>query len=261
MNEKCSKLGLEQYFTGELDEQQAQEIKQHLADCTECSAYIAGLETEKADFLHRHPFASFTRAHAPVKTIPWYRQFVRSAFRPALIPVYGALVVTVVLLPMINRETNRLSPDVRFKGRNPVSFLYRRDGTVNQGSTTMKFRTGDNIQVVFSIEKDRYVSLLSVDSLGRISFYHPDQQSAFCSIHASAGQKQSFPGSIVLDDTPGSELVIVLFSEKPVSVKDASSWVKRHFNAVAGFSELKNLLGKEGTTLSADVSTLLLRKE
>lgn len=249
---------LERYFAGEIEGEELEKIRRHLGSCAECSSYVAGLEAQKADFLAKHPFASFTRAHAHVNVIPWYSRFLRGALRPALIPVYGVLMVTMVFLPMMYRED---SPDVRFKGRIPVSFLLRRDGAVRKGSTTMKFESGDNIQVVFSIGEERYVSLLSVDSRGVISFYHPDPQSTTCSVHMPAGQKQPFPGSIILDDTPGDELVLVLFSGNALSVSSVSSWVKRNFKAASGLSKLKTLLENESAAIHADVSTLLLHKE
>ncbi len=258
MSAQCKRLILERYIGGELNGPEETALRRHLDSCNECSSYLAELQARKAEFLLRHPFSSFTRAHAPVRLLPWYSKIFQVVLRPSLAPAYIAAVLLIALIPL-----HRISIEekVRFKGGNTISFLYERNGIISEGTTQLLFRPGDRIQILYSVSKKGYVTLISVDTKGIVSFYHPNTGSEFCSVIAEAGERRPFPGSIVLDDTPGGELVIALFSDSQLATAEVAEWAKQRFKECPDLNRLKDRLKTRHGQLEAKIAALLLRKE
>ncbi len=261
MNFRCGRLVLERFLCGELNEAERREVRRHLAECADCSSYVTRLESERTDFLQKHPFSSFTRAHAATVRIPWLVRVMNAVKRPALIPVYASVLVAVALLPLSLRWKSSSVPEVRFKGGQSISFLYRREGTVHEGSAAQTLRPGDQIQIRYPLTAARFVSLSSIDGRGTVSFYHPGTHGSTCSVRSEPGVSVTFPGSIVLDNTPGPELVVVLFSENPLATAEVKEWLSRLFTEKSGLGRLKECLEKGTPPFPAEVATLLLRKE
>ncbi len=261
MTTPCGRLDLERYVCGELDSEQSAAVRQHCDTCKECSSYVAMLQDEREEFLTNHPFASFSRAHAPVVRLPWYRGFSLGTLRPAIVAVGAVILVTITVVPVVNRG-NRTSRDlVRFKGAPPLSFVYQRDGQTFPGTLSGKYREGDRIQITCSPSDYPFVSLLSIDSRGTVSFYQPDTRSAYCTVPAESGKPLLFPGSIELDATPGAELVIALFSREELSTAKVTGWITKRFAAESDPGALNSVLLREKLPFGAEIATLLLRKE
>jgi hypothetical protein len=261
MNIHGERLLLERYAFGELNETERKQIGKHLEQCDECASAVNKLHTERSEFLERHPFAAFTGAHAPVVSLPWYRNVLTCIGKPALVPVYSLLLIACIALPLVLREYHSNEGGYGFKGKNPVFFDYRRNGKVRKGSSAIAYHAGDQIQIAFSTEKKQHVSLLSIDSKGTISFYHPDASSSDCTVEIPAGEKQAFPGSIILDTTKGHELIIVLFSERALPKDDVKSWAASLYASYQTPEKINNVLQASSEGMAASVSTVLLTKE
>jgi hypothetical protein len=261
MNADCRKLDLERLVGGELDREQAETVRHHCASCSDCSSYIAQLQAEKADFLQKHPFSSFTRAHAAVIRLPWYRNIFSGTLRPALVTAGAVLLVTLAVIPLVNTNTRKNDDRIRFKGAPSLSFIYRRNGTTAPGTLSGRYRGGDRIQITCPATRYRFTCLLSVDMQGTVSFYHPESEAAWCSVPSQPGVSFVFPGSIVLDDTPGAELVVALFSMDPLPTSAVTGWIERQVAAMPNLDTLNTLLLREKNTFGAEAATLLLRKE
>jgi hypothetical protein len=151
--------------------------------------------------------------------------------------------------------------EVRFKGAPTLSFLYERDGIVREGTLDLHFRANDRIQILYSLLRQRYAALLSIDCRGTVSFYHPDHTAETCSVIAEPGNRLSFPGSIVLDDTPGTELVIVLFSDAALRTGEVAAWAQQQFKECPDPDKLQDRLRSRGEVFNAEIATLLLHKE
>ena len=255
---ECSRLLLERYAGGELDESERTAVRRHLDTCSDCSSFVAQLEAERADFLRERPFSSFTRAHAPLMTVPWYRRVSRIALQPALVPVYTMVLLILVVLPL--RHAGK-EGDVRFKGKHVLSFIYERNGIIRDGIPNLRFRANDRIQILYSLARRQYIGLLSIDSRGTVSFYHPDQTMEFCSVITDPGNRISFPGSIILDDTPGDELIIALFSNSALRTSEVAKWFQQQFTECPDPGRLQDRLRSRGKVFNADIATLLLSKE
>lgn len=261
MNIHGERLLLEQYACGEFDKPTRQLIDEHIGQCDECSAFVTRLSGEQEAFLQKHPFASFDRAHAPVAGLPWYKTLLNSFIKPTLVPVYASLLIAVIILPMVLREYGNNTPAIQYKGKNPVSFQYQRDGITKNGSPGDRFHAGDKIQITFSTVEEKQVALLSIDSKGTVSFYHPDERSDVCSVKTPAGANQQFPGSIILDATKGYELVIALFADKPLETDETRNWIAALYRENNSPEKINNLLKKSSRGIDASVSTVLLTKE
>lgn len=261
MTTPCGRFDLERYVVGELHGKEAETVRNHCETCSDCGSYVAMLKDENEQFLRKHPFASFTRAHAPVVKLPWYRILSIGTLRPVLVGVGAVLLVTLTVVPVVNKHQISRGELVRFKGAPPLSFMYQREGKTAKGSLALRYREGDRIQVTCPPTRFGFVSLLSIDSRGTVSFYHPATHSNTCSVPADRNGSFVFPGSIELDATPGSELVIALFSVKQLATATVKEWISGTFDAVPDLDSLSTLLRRHEQPWGGELSTLLLRKE
>lgn len=257
------KFDIERYFAGELDGKESSALEQHFQECAVCNTYLQTLRRERNEFLSDHPFTAFKKENLKtVTTAPWYNRLLDTLAKPALIPVYGLLLVFTVLVPVfVNRQSEHMHYGTGFKGASPLSFIYKRDGVVYDGDISGTYHENDQIQIRYSSSKDQFVSLLSIDSKGVVSFYHPEESSVFCSVKSGTGLELTFPGSIYFDDSKGNELIVVLFSEEPLRTEEVSRWISQLYIKYQGISELERAVVKEKFRTISRVSTLLLKKE
>ncbi|MBN1760416.1 MAG: hypothetical protein JW863_18960 [Chitinispirillaceae bacterium] len=261
MTTRCERLDLERFVVGELDREQADAVRHHCESCSDCSSYVAMLQAEKEEFLNKHPFSSFTRAHAPIVELPWYRRITFGMPQPAIVAVGAVFLVTLAVIPVVNNRNAQREDIVRFKGSPPLSFIYNRNGTTQQGNSVGRYREGDKIQITCPPTRFGFVSLLSIDPRGTISFYHPETGSGFCSVPVDSNVPFKFPGSIELDDTPGGELVIVIFSPEKLETATVTEWIRKKFTSVSDLESLNTKLLQEKHFFGGETSTLLLWKE
>ena len=199
------KLLLERYSAGETNDEDSRRIEEHCKTCAECAGYLGRLNIERQEFLAAHPFPRLAQSKAPAIQLPWYQPFLDKLRQPALFPAYGLIVVLLMLSPIVYFKSfhRTVSDEITFKGGNSISFLLKRNGNISECTPQDTLNAGDEIQVLYSATKNGYISLLSVDSRGAISWYHPDPKSLFCSIPAKTGGKQNYPAGILLDDSQG----------------------------------------------------------
>ena len=120
----------------------------------------------------------------------------------------------------------------------------KRDAQTREGRLYDTLLAGDQVQILYNSDKEQYVSLLSIDSRGVVSFYHPQQNSPVCSVPVGKGKGLFFPGSIELDAEPGFELVIAIFSESALETTFVQKWIKRCYKDQSDLSKLISDLKK-----------------
>lgn len=262
MTIECSRLVIERYHGKELPPEQTAAVKEHLENCSLCSEYCNRLKNEQKIFLSEHPFRSFSRIHAPLVELPWYRKILAATTKPALMPIYATLLVVAVVFPVVNYQHQNKMSEIRFKGKQPISFLYERNGKVYSGVPSEIYHANDKIQVLYHLEKNRYVSLLSIDTRGTVSFYDPasGNNPDRCSVYSEAGANIKFPGSIILDNSSGHELVLTLFSDSALSRTAVEQWIKKLYSTTPDPIEINNYLKHHFPGIEAEVITLLLQK-
>lgn len=261
MSTTCNHLQLELLSTGELGAEETRVVQQHIAVCSNCAAFASRLQAQKVAFLEKHPFAHFTRAHASVKKLPWYRQLMLQVYRPAFIPVAAALLLSVTILPVVMKNMRGESDLVRFKGANSIRYIYEKEGKVLQGTSADRFGDGDIIQILYSSVKEQFMTLVSIDVKGTISFYHPDAARDTCSIAVAAGAGLTWPSSIEFDASEGYELICALFTETPLAQSQVQNWLTQAFTEQSNLSQLASVLKKRQQQLPAEFAGMLIARK
>jgi hypothetical protein len=257
------KLIIERYAAGELGAEKSKMLESHFSECTKCKDYYRSIDTERETFLRVYPYEELAKrgVSSRVQTdgiIAGIKNVLSLLNRPALFPVYAALLLFAVVTPMMlskNHDTTQ------FKGAHALSFAYQRGGNTIQGTSAYRLQSGDKVQIFFTSGGYRNASLLSVDKNGAVSFYHPDASSQYCSVNVTGGTQDAFPGSILFNDIQGDELVVLVLSDVPVMVDQAKAWVTDTFSKNSQLSSLSRSLGGRMPNVKSSVSTLLLVKD
>ena len=119
---------------------------------------------------------------------------------------------------------------------------------------------GDRVQVFYSSDREQYVSLLSIDETGVVSFYHPDQSSENCSVLTRRGEGIAFEGSILFDIVSGNELVVAVFSESPLKTEDVKRWMAANYASDSDLQSLSKKIEVKSLAKKATIQMLLLKK-
>jgi hypothetical protein len=256
------KLDIERYFAGEADEKSAALLREHCRTCASCAAYLAKLESNREAFLLRRPFSAFERGRSAALMGHWYRRLLESIMRPALAPAFAAVLLALVALPIVRPYIDARRPDsaIAYKGGKTLAFVYQRNGAFMPGNPMDTFIAGDRIQVLYAAPRAGHIALFSIDGSGAVSFYQPDERAEYCTVPTAAGANQTFPSSIVLDSARGQEMVIALFSPRPVAAAAITDWAARCAGRNAGPRDIRKSLRKGDICGDCAATTLLLNK-
>jgi hypothetical protein len=260
---KTNKLLIEKYYTGELDKAKSMEVEKHVQTCIECKQYYEELTADNKRFLDIHPFNSLINPRVSDKMdMPWYKPLFNFSLQPAFRPVYALILIISIVIPFyISHSPNETSTGIRNKGTDQLSFLYRRDGKIYEGTVKDTFQAHDEIQIIYNSLKKQYISLFSIDSKGNISFYFPENTSRWCSIKTEKGSNIHYPLGMVLDNTGGHELIIVLLTRNRIKVKEVQNWISNLTkDKNVNLLELENRLFTDPIKKKVKILTLLLNK-
>jgi hypothetical protein len=252
------KLTLERFFAGELDEQASGEVRTHLKTCNECTSYIKTLESEKELHLFKHPYRQWAGSHVQVAKLSIWETVIAWMRRPALFPLYGLALALCVAVPVLIQLQDETA--VSYKGDSVLSFVFKRDGVINEGTTKELYGAGDQIQVSYSCQKDHFAGLISIDNKGTVSTYQPQSAGGALTVQVKGSNECIFPQSIILDNSAGSELIVLLIADKPMSVNDIRSWATGCFNETPALAELEKKVPKKLPQNVMECRTLLLNK-
>jgi hypothetical protein len=267
---KCKKprqLDIELYFVGEMDSAASRELEKHLEECDVCCASLENLKLKKDEFLKAHPYYSFAPAQVSEEQVPWYDQLWERLWemlmRPALVPVYGVLILALFLTPYLYREfMDDSGSDIIWKGKPFISsFVYQRGGNTYAGDTAATYYENDQIQILYTSATHTYMTLFSIDSRGTISFYYPESESSWCSMEIKPGSGLAYHRSIVLDNVEGWELIVALFSKEPTGEAAVRSWITQTIKGAAEHPhELKKALEEQPLAEGYVADAVLIKK-
>jgi hypothetical protein len=198
---------LEQLFAGETV---APEIVAHAERCPDCSAQLSALRAETDAFVRARPPERFVkqldrRAQSAAARSPWRR------FLPAL-----AFAVPVALAVLIVPRVIDSGDEVRLKG-DGFRVAVARSGAAGSPElleNDAPVSAGDALRFSYEASENGHLLVLDVDGRGDVSVLYPYGASRSAPI--SAGDTTFLPGSVVLDDAPGPELLVAVFSPKPL---------------------------------------------
>ncbi len=189
---------LETHLAGE----QGLRLEPHLFACSECRRYVEALERERDEFVRSRPPEAFLRQLGRQKSLA-----SRQRWWPWLLAPAVTAVLVLVVAP---------SGEVRGKG-GLLSVHYLRPGMAGPSQVTQgqPLRAKDSLLFTVSPPSSGYLLILDVDGSGAVTVFHPYQGSQGARIEAGV---QVLRGSIELDDAPGPEWLIAVFSRSPLEV-------------------------------------------
>jgi hypothetical protein len=198
----------------ELSNQESDRLNQHVAACQRCQTLLTALEKERKELYQKLPNLPML----PVQKL-WL-------LRPVWLSAMAVFVLLVAILAIWKIQSLEPAvPAVHFKGSTP-QLLYRveRQGTVFPGKSYMELQPGDRLRFAYSVDDAAYLTIVSLDQTGRLSWYYPSIPAQ--SIPIFAGQEVFLDGSIRLDDFLGLERIYAIFSRTPLSAQQIDNAVK-----------------------------------
>lgn len=205
--DRVSHLQLDRLHTGELTGDERARVEAYVAATPAAQAYLAELEAARSQVAPLDAAALRRRATqvAPAPVVPapanGWRWFV---------PVLLAALVAAFALPMLVRSPDdAYTTDVRVKGgATLVPFVDEAGAMVPYDGRTVG--EGDVMQFMVRRGDYRQVVVLSVDGQGTVTVFWPEAPSTVA--HLSDRAEVPLPGSITLDDAPGPEVFVAVFT-------------------------------------------------
>ncbi len=278
--EQCNRVLVEKYFLGETGVEEKRSVRAHMDGCAECRGLFSTLENHKREYLLEHPFREFAARHLDGKLLPEGKSVRKTSALPRWMPAFAGLAACLALVPIVihyNQSAKVIGEDgIRTKGGTVLEYYVKRGDAVTPGSTTEPYRSGDELQFVYASDEHPFVTLASIDSHGHVSLYKADGATEI-SLATKPG-KQSLPFAVTLDDSPGSELFVMIYGSGPLAGGAVESWLMEAYTRASGNlegltsllspppgpSEASEATGGNGNTPvtngKTDLKTLLIRK-
>ena len=207
---KPTRLMLERWLVGDLDENERRDLEQAMHADPELRRRADEL-TRQAAAVQVPPLRAPRR-----RPVPW---------APLLGVVVAALVALVVITPRSGGGFRGAAFD--------LDMVRVRLGKVQPVGAIVETRAGDRLQWVVEPERDGFVHVFDVQDNGAVQAWMPAQKT---------GARQIAEGAVLLDDYDGQERVYVIVGPRPLTeadVRDALS--KAHRVPLAELDELPGL--------------------
>jgi hypothetical protein len=233
-SEHCpSALGLDEWLAGELTPEGAAQVEAHVADCRFCQSRRAErLETRRTFAADAPSFAALvSRGSEAFASAPPGRSARRRRWRWVAGASALAAAAALALLVGAPWPAGERFGDVgagsgtRTKG-NPASlgWVVRRGARVFAPGPDERLRAGDALRFTVSAREPVFVAIFGLDSLGRLSVYHPDTDQLS---QVGPGKDQPLPTAIALDATPGDERLYGVFCRGSRSLSELRRAIER----------------------------------
>ena len=232
-------------------EQASDQVTRHVASCADCQGYVTALQAEQRVYDQMRSPQQFLqklerRAEAESqqkRARPWLAWFGGLA---------AAGLAIAVLAPAAFSDHSHLpvTSGVITKGGG-LNVVYRRGekGSPQPVAADARLRKGDALRFAYDSDVAGHLLILDLDGTGEASVFYPYGGSG--SAPLAAGSSDFLAGSVVLDDAPGPEWIIALFSPRPLE-------------AETFLAQLRAQQGSSSVHLSCDdcrVSTLRIQKQ
>ncbi|MBF5041648.1 DUF4384 domain-containing protein [Aggregicoccus sp. 17bor-14] len=218
----------------------------HVQACPDCSAQLQALQSAQAAFLQARPPERFLRQVERREEAP------KPSRLPRLLPLIGGLLVPLVAIVLFaprGGQHPHEDPGVTLKGGGlRVAVARGGSGAPELLENDGAVRAGDALRFSYEAPGPGHLLVLELDGRGEASVFHPFNGAT--STPLAAGQRDFLPGSVVLDAAPGPELLVAVFSPRPLE-------------AAPLLEQLRAQAGRPEPTLTCDgcrVSTLRLQK-
>ncbi len=192
------------------------EIATHLNECVGCKGYVESLRTEQDAFLKARSPELFVR-----KLVHRKAKSRRALWQ--LVLVGASVLALVVLLPQI---FDTPSTSIHLKGES-LGVVYKREGMIDPlpVSRDLRLRTGDVLRFTFAAERDGHLLILDLDGNRKVTSFYPFGGKR--SEPIQSGSRALLPGSVVLDDAPGPEWLVAIFSTERLDAASLSEQLRQ----------------------------------
>lgn len=201
-DECLGNLRMDEWLAGELDQDAAAQATAHVSVCAHCAALRGRRLAERAAFLTEHP-PCYPQQVAP--RLPSAARGLRWA-----VPYAGALAAAAALLLLLRPQPDT-SPSERSKGGAHVTFHIKHGDQVRRGRQQDTVWSGDRVQLAYTTDQMRYLSVFGLDGAEHAAVYFP---AGLQSVAMAPAREQALPISIELDATPGTEQLFALFCDR-----------------------------------------------
>jgi hypothetical protein len=203
--ESClSDFALDRRFGNELDAEEEDAARAHVAGCERCARRWEALRAGQEAFASEAPvldLGAHARAHGRRS---WW------------LAVGGGLLATAAAAALV-LHPHRDDPGTRPKGHGSrFGFYVAHAGSVRLGAAGGRVEPGDALRFTYEGREARYVAVLSVDGAKRVTTYYPDSGVA---ARREPGAPAALPLSTVLDDTLGEETIYGIACPAPFDVE------------------------------------------
>ncbi|MGC4001573.1 MAG: DUF4384 domain-containing protein [Anaeromyxobacter sp.] len=124
-----------------------------------------------------------------------------------------ALAVPAVLAVLVLRQA-QVTPEVTLKGEPFRVAVARAGGAPELAASDAQVRAGDALRFSYEAAQPGFLLVLELDGRGQAGVLLPFGGAS--SAPVEAGRRDFLPGSVVLDDAPGPELLLAVFSQRPL---------------------------------------------
>lgn len=202
--EHLSTLTLHQLRYGELDSDEEQAARAHLAGCAHCSGILAAQENHRAEFaLKPVPEALRELSHTPE---PWWRRVFAGQWTGPLLAIAALLIIVpLVAVPQLSEEPEITEePDTLDKGGIHLeAWLETKEGPRFLAEDAI-VAAGDRIQLKYASQGRPFASFGGVDEQGNTEVY---------GTFSTDGEGiHNAPFALTLDNTPGRQRFFALFT-------------------------------------------------
>jgi hypothetical protein len=232
LSEHPSEWTLRRLHAGELQADEATRTRTHAASCEQCGAVLREAEEAQRQFEAGLPFERFEqgvkRAEEKARRQEQTRTGGSQRWMGPLVALAATVLVVVAVRPLL--EANPL-PGVRTKG-GAVAELRIGGGDSSQRMARTDvlepLAPGERVRLGYTPDARRYVLALSVDEAGEVTPLYPEAGQSL-PVEPGAGTHW-LPDSIEFTGS-GTERVVVLLSDAPVTVEEATAAARQAFEA------------------------------
>lgn len=179
-------------------------VRAHVEGCTGCSGQLAALTSGREAFLRARPPELFLRQLERRAAAAPRRRWLRPLLA-ACVPV----LLVLLIVPRLGEENG-----VRMKGDAFRVVVSRGGGAPELLAPDAQVHPGDALRFAYEAPEAGHLLVLELDGRGAASVFHP--YGSATSAPLAAGQREFLPGSVVLDDAPGPEWLLAVFSPRPL---------------------------------------------
>lgn len=232
LSEHPTEWTLRRLHAGELPTAEATQTRTHAASCQQCTAVLRQAEEAQRQFESEIPFERFEAGVKQAEEKTRKQESSRGASRQRWMGPVVALAATVLLVVAVRPllATNP-GPGVRTKGGAAAELrIGGGEGSQRVARTDAPeaLAQGERVRLGYTPDARKYVLALSVDSGGEVTPLYPESGQSL-PVEPGAGTHW-LPDSIEFTGS-GAERVVVLLSDAPMTVEDATTAARRAFEA------------------------------